>query len=55
MDGELNDQHKNTTPDRWTDREFFWSAPEKTINRWMDGELNEQHKKPHQMAAWTES
>ena len=22
MDGELNDQHNNTTPDGWTDREL---------------------------------
>ena len=44
MDGQLNDQHKNTTAYGWMDRELNGWHWQLTINRCMEVELNDQHK-----------
>ena len=44
MDGELSDQHKNTTQEGWTDRELNDWHKITTPDGWTDRELNGQHK-----------
>ena len=51
MDGQLNDQHKNTTPDGWTDRELYGQNSKITLDTFIYGDLNDQHKK-NQMDEW---